>query len=341
MSEKAPDISWVPSPALLELFRTKKRFLLITHHNPDGDALGSSAALALTLLQADKCVDVLLLGSWTERLDFVLEGLSVVSDPLTMQDHDVTVMLDCHNLDRLGDDWPTVAEALKKLPSSPPMVVIDHHQVSSTENPTPLWFLETGASSTGELVWEVCSALNWKPPHEALQALLLAMASDTGFFSQANTSSSCLRVVAKLLDLGGKLNDINRKVRGELPLKKLKLLALGLDSLTTHFDGRVAVMIITPAMVEKAGALLSDTEDMVEWGRNIAGVTLSALIKDYGKGPGTLRVSLRSHFPVEARSLALKFGGGGHLEASAYNDSTAKNVEEALANLLSQVEDIL
>ena len=333
--------SLIPSQDFVELFRAKKIFLLIVHHNPDGDALGASAGLALALLQAGKSVEVLLLGSWTERFDFVLEGFNVVREPSAIKEHDVTVLLDCHNLDRLGDDWPNVAEILKKLSSNPSMAVIDHHQLSSDENPTPYWFLETGASSTGELVWEVCSALNWELPQPALQALLLALVSDTGFFSQANTSSSCLRVCANLLDLGGNLNEISRRVRGELPLKKVKLLALGLDSLTIHCGGRVAVMFVTPAMAEEAGALISDTEDMVEWGRNIAGVTLSALIKDYGTGPGTLRVSLRSHFPVKARDLAVKFGGGGHLEASAYNDSTAKDVEEVVANLLSQVEDIL
>jgi phosphoesterase RecJ-like protein len=101
-------------------------------------------------------------------------------------------------------------------------------------------------------------------------------------------------------------------------------------------------MTVTPALLARAGgATMTDTEDLVELGRGLAGVTLSALVKDAGGGPGGVRVSLRSRDPVDASALAGFFGGGGHRQAAAYNDPRAATAEEALANLLARAEDFL
>lgn len=312
------------------------RVLIMGHHNPDGDALGSSSALARTLGDKGFECRLYLPGEWSDNLNFLMEGLSADPEPKA-SDYDLIFILDCHDYDRFGPAGPKLAEELKALPT----VVIDHHLLSEGEKSGAMWIHHPRASSTGELVWRMLADLGWRPSKEAAQRLLLAIASDTGFFGQSNTTPDCLRASADLLELGGDLTEIKRRIMFDQPLRRMKLMGLALDSLELHFDGRLAAMIVDPAMLKMVGAGMADTENFVELGRSLAGVRLSVLIKDEGRGPGSIRVSLRSRDDVDARSLAMLFGGGGHTQAAAYNDGRAGSAEEALKNILAEAERFL
>ncbi|MDR1043588.1 MAG: bifunctional oligoribonuclease/PAP phosphatase NrnA [Candidatus Adiutrix sp.] len=328
-------------PGLGEILTAASRVLILTHHNPDGDALGSAAGLALTMLKTGREVDVHLTGSWAEHLNFLLDGLNVKTGLDDPAGYDLVVLLDCHSFDRLGPGGLTLAAGLAKAPRPAPLVVLDHHLLTPDEQTGPNSILDSGASSTGELVWGLIRALGWLPPRPALRAILVAVTTDTGFFSQSNTRAETLRAAADLVELGGSLEEVDRLVNKSLPLRRMKLMGLALETLTLHFGGRLAALTVTPEMLAKTGALMADTEDFVELGRSLAGVTLAALIKDSGWGPGSVRVSLRSREDVDAASLARHFGGGGHRQASAYNDPQAANAREALENLLSLAEKFL
>ena len=333
MTGKPEPAAAVP-PLVLDLLGRSGHILILTHNNPDGDALGSARALALTLGAAGRKVDLALTGTWAQHLSFLLEDISVIDFPEEFSAFDLIALLDCHCLSRLERSGLPTLTAI-----GPPMVVIDHHPLGETKKAEAGWFLEPTASSTGELVWRLLSALNLSPPPEALEALLLAIASDTGFFSHDNTTSGALRAAADLVERGGRLERVHRHLCEDLPLRRLKLMGQALDSLSLHFDGRLAVMVVTSAVLRTAGAVMADTEDLVELGRNLAGVTLSALVKD--EGLGRVRVSLRSRIPVNASALAGLFGGGGHRLAAAYNDPQAATAEEAVANLLARAESFL
>jgi phosphoesterase RecJ-like protein len=336
MTGKSASDKAVP-PLVLDLVGRARHILILTHSNPDGDALGSARALSLTLGAAGCSTTLALTGTWAQHLSFLLEDLSVVDFPDDFSAYDLVVLLDCHCLTRMERNGTTIP-----LPAgSPPLVAVDHHPLAKGEKVEAGWFLEPAASSTGELIWRLLSALNLSLPPEAREALLLAIASDTGFFSQSNTTAAALRAVADLVEMGGGLlmETVHRRLREELPLKRLKLMGLALDSLRLHCDGRLALMAVTPTALNTAGAVMADTEDLVELGRSLAGVTLSALIKD--NGLGRLRVSLRSREPVDALALAKLFGGGGHRLAAAYNDHLAATAEEAAANLLARAGNFL
>lgn len=323
------------------LISQTKRPLLLSHHNPDGDAIGSLVGLALTLAQEGARPALHLVGTWAGHLSFLLDEVEIdesISDP---GQYDLIILLDCHGFDRLGSTGADVASRLAHVSSPAPQVVIDHHLLSEGEDIKPTWLLEVGASSTGELVWRILSGLGLKPPRLALQALLIALVSDTGFFCQTNTTAASLRAAADLVDLGGNMEEVSRCLKENKPLKTLKLKAEVLRSLEVLADGRVAVMKITPDMLARAGAEMKDAENFVEIGRGLAGATLSVLIKDPGTGPGTVRVSLRSRDHVEARGLATLFGGGGHRQAAAYSDPQAANADDAVANLMARVYEFL
>lgn len=317
--------------------RQASRLLIIAHHNPDGDALGSAAGLALTLISQDRQVDLLLRGGWPDNLSFLLQGLQVRSDLEESPDYDLVVLLDCHAFDRLGPGFEALAAKLSGLP----LLVVDHHLLAAGEEYRDSWIIRPDAAATGELVWNIIRELGWTPPRGAQQALLLAMSSDTGFFTQSNTTAGTLRAAADLLELGGDLSEINRIVRQDLPLRRLKLMGRALDTLTLHFQGRLSTMMVDQQMLEETGARLADTEDFVELGRSLAQVKLAAFFKAKGQEPGSIRVSLRSRAPVDARALALSFGGGGHREAAAYNDPDASDIQTAMENFLARAESYL
>jgi phosphoesterase RecJ-like protein len=334
-AKSAPDAA-VP-PLVLDLLGRARHILILAHYNPDGDALGSARALALTLEAAGRSATLAPTGTVDQPLSFLLDGLSVVEFPNDFSAYDLVVLLDCHSLIRLErNELPIPFPA-----EGPPLVVIDHHHLGEKEKAEAGFYLEPTASSTGELIWRLLSALKLSPPPEAREALLLAIASDTGFFSQSNTTAAALRAAADLVDMSGShlLETVHRRLREDKPLKRLKLMGLALESLRLHCDGRLALMAVTPATLKAAGAIMADTEDLVELGRSLAGVTLSALIKD--NGSGRPRVSLRSREPVNALALANLFGGGGHRMAAAYNDQLAATAEEAAANLLARAENFL
>ncbi len=330
------------SRAVLSLFQSARRILLLTHHNPDGDALGSSAGLALALQAQGRSAHLYLTGSHQDNLNFLLEGLTVLEEVREAEQYDLAVLLDCHGFDRLGEaEGPALKAALEALARPLPLVVIDHHLANESEAEAGTWIWDPGASSTGELVAQLLAALGWPCSEEGAEALLLAIASDTGFFSQANVTPGALRAAADLVAAGGSLERVDRRVRRDWHVRRLRLMGLALSSLETHFGGQVAVMSVTPAMLEAAGAAMSDTEELVEMGRGLAGVRLAALVKDSGGGRGTVRVSLRSRDRVNARALAKVFGGGGHLEASAYNDPGAADAAEVKARFLAEAEKYL
>ena len=338
MTEAAVDR---PGLSAEKLLRASSRVLVLTHHNPDGDALGSAAGMALTLIETGREADLYLAGTWAEHLNFLLEGLSVKTSLDDPAGYDLVILLDCHSFDRLGPGGRTLADRLAQVPEPAPLMVLDHHLLGPGEKIGANWMLDSGASSTGELVWGLIRDLGWVPPRAALQALLLAITSDTGFFSQSNSTAAALRAAADMTELGGSLEEVDRLVNKGLPLRRMKLMGLTLATLTLHFQGRLATLAVTPEMLAEAGAVMADTEDFVELGRSLAGVSLAALIKDSGRGPGEIRVSLRSREEVDASALARLFGGGGHRQASAYNDPRAESAAEALENLLARAEEFL
>ncbi|MDL2259642.1 DHH family phosphoesterase [Deltaproteobacteria bacterium OttesenSCG-928-K17] len=322
------------SAEILALFQKATRPLILCHHNPDGDALGSAAGIAGAFAAQGARPDVFLLGTWSEHLGFLLEGLAPVQDVADISAYDLTVLLDCHGFDRLGPEGSALAAKISEART--PVVIIDHHLLGENETAGPLWIHDAAASSTGELVWLLIKALGWKVTAASARGLLMALVSDTGFFSQSNATAGAFRAAADLVEAGGDIEDIKRRLHMEQPLRRLKLMGLALGTLSTHFDGRLGVMTVTPDMLAEAGAQMSDTEEFVEIARSLSGVALAAFIKDAGKGPGSIRVSLRSRPEINARGLAVFFGGGGHKQASAYNDPRAADSREALANLLAE-----
>ncbi|MGL4208946.1 MAG: DHH family phosphoesterase [Candidatus Adiutrix sp.] len=325
------------SPELIALLKQAKSVLILCHHNPDGDAICSSVALGLALRNQDCVAHLHLAGSYADNLGHFLNDL-VVDDALdNLSRYDLLVLLDCHNFDRMHEDGLKITTSLALMKTPPPVIIVDHHLLNPHEVPTPLWFHDPKASSTGEMIFYLLKVLGPNFTFPIIQSLLASIAADTGFFCQTNTTAKALAAASELVALGGNLEEVDRILRRDRPLRQLRLLELALATITLHFDEKMVIMEVDGPMLTRAGATLADTEGFVEIGRNLSGVCLSALIKT---GDDLIKVSLRSRTNIDASSLANMFGGGGHRQAAAYVDTVATSLIEAKQRLLKAAETV-
>jgi phosphoesterase RecJ-like protein len=312
-----------------------RRLLVMGHCHPDGDALGSAVGLGEALRGMGRDVTVGLAGRVAPNTRFILEGFTgfrgAIDNPEDVRSGgwDLLVLVDCHGPERV---WPEHRDS--GYGSLPPYMVIDHHvHLCPLDRPVGV-FHDPRASSTGEMVVRLLKALGapFTPP--LLEALLAAIASDTGFFTQANTTAACLEDAAFLVGLGGDLESVNSRLNQSFSPARMRLLSLSLACMEFHMEGRVALMPLTSGMLGRAGAALEDAEGFVDFPRAVRGVELAAFFKEDGRGG--VKVSLRSRYPVSARELAYSYGGGGHVQAAAYSDPSP-TCREAMDRFLAGI----
>jgi phosphoesterase RecJ-like protein len=307
-----------PSPGFVEFLRKNERIMVLGHQHPDGDALGSAAALAAVLRSLGKTAFVGISGRVAPNITFLMEPpkfFSEVSDLnfRFLKSFDLLVYVDCHGPSRV---WPDTDPA--DWAELPPNLVIDHHIHNEDLQGALAVYHDKNSSSTGELVARLTRHLEAELSEKSVEALLTAIVTDTGFFTQDNTTPSTLREAADLLENGGKLAKLHEKLNNGHTLERMRLLKNSLTSLELFLGGKVAVMLLTEDMLEDARARVEDADGFIDFPRSLGNVVLSAFIKDGGRKG--VKVSLRSKAPVSARMIAQAFGGGGHELAAAYTD---------------------
>ncbi|MDR0354820.1 MAG: DHH family phosphoesterase [Deltaproteobacteria bacterium] len=328
--------SYPPAP-LLKLLKESDRTLIVGHQNPDGDALGSALALAFSLLSLGREVVVGLSGMLAPSLDFLIKDQPFVVpmdySPDLASRYDLLVLVDCQAPFRV---WPEA----ENIPKSelPACVCIDHHSAGRGPQHFEVGYIDHRASATAELIFKVVEALEVEFSPSIVQALLAGLISDTGSFSQGNSTSECLRQASVLVGLGGNIEKINQHLKRNWSPGRMKLLVKTLDTLTLHHDGRLASLLLTEETLKKSEASLSEAEGLVEYPLLLAGVDMGVLLRITGQGQ--TKVSLRCRSGLDVRELAKKFGGGGHVQAAAYLDDSP-DPAEALNKLLAVVKPFL
>lgn len=301
-----------------------ERFLLLTHQNPDGDALGSLLGLGEGLLSAGKQVVMYYGGVAPDMFTFLSGFDKVAKDPGNPEDYDAIILLDCHELDRVDDAALIMAGHGKIL-------VIDHHVSSVPETEDML--IDTGASAAGELVFDLLQILDIKITRDIANNLFTAIATDTGHFSYENTSAYCLGIAARLVEAGAEPWKIYQNLYMERSSGRMRLLGMALSSLEFSYSGRVGVITITRDMMNATETDSVDTDGFVEYPRSIKGVDLAVLFKESSNG--LCKVSLRSLGTVNAAALAKEFGGGGHMQAAGF--SVSGGLEDVKSRVVAEI----
>ncbi|MEJ7892481.1 MAG: DHH family phosphoesterase [Solirubrobacteraceae bacterium] len=298
-----------------ELSRAEK-LLLCTHEHPDGDALGSLAAMQLALTQLGK--DAL---SFMAAAEFPLpyEYRFLTVDRLVMEiPEDLTartvVFLDCGNIDR-NSLRPDGARSV---------VNVDHHHDNTRFGTVNLVAAE--ASSTAEIVWTLLAPLGVSLTREIAEALYVGLVTDTGKFMYENTGPEAHRMAAALHEAGIDAQAIYRHLFENIPVEKLDLLARGLANLQRFDGGALSLAYLSKADYEASGAEEGYSEGAVDHLRALDGTVVAALVRDQlGPGrDGMRKISLRaSDDRVDVSMIAREYGGGGHRRAAGFSTEAA------------------
>ncbi|MGW8208175.1 MAG: DHH family phosphoesterase [Syntrophobacteria bacterium] len=308
--------------AIAKELRDNKRFLLTTHVNPDGDAIGSLGALALVLEDLGKEVVAYCQDEIPGFLRFLPYSERIVREIPGPNGFDVAVVLDCGELDRIGN----AAEALQQVEK---IIHIDHH--SSSDDFGQLNLVRPECSSTAEILYEIFQAIPASLSSEAAENIYTAILTDTGSFRFANTTARALDIAAEMVALGVTPDKIASEVYDSMSPERLQLLALSLNTLTLRANGRLATMQVSRRMLEETKTSVMDTDGFVNYPRGINTAEMAIFFREMDSGK--VNVSLRSRGGLNVAEFARNYDGGGHHNAAAFRaeGSLTEVVEEVLA----------
>jgi phosphoesterase RecJ-like protein len=306
--------------AVVEALRTHDRFLVTTHENPDGDALGSLLAATLALRQLGKDAYMYLAGGAPLPGEYAFMPLGDLHRDLPDDAGErVLLAVDCANESRLGPD-PEI------LQITPYTVDIDHHHDNTRFGDANL--IVADASSTAEVLRDVFRELDVTLTPDIAEALYIALVTDTGRFQYTNTTPKALRLAAELVEAGANIHRVFQGVYETVQFAKLKLLARALERAQVYEGGAVVVSYLLRGDFADVGAAEPYSEGIIDYLRAVEGAILSVLIREPPRADGpTRRISLRSSSDeIDVSAIARLLGGGGHRQAAGF--SSEQSVDE-------------
>src|SRR5437660_2340846 len=302
--------------AVADAIRGHERFLVTTHENPDGDALGSLLATKLALDQLGKDVVMVLYGDAPLPGEYAFMPLEELGRrwPDDVSER-VLLALDCANESRIADP-----EVLGRVPLA---IDIDHHHDNTRFGQTNL--IVPDASSTGEVLRDLFGALDVELTPEIAEALYIALVTDTGRFQYTNTTPKALRLAAELVEAGADVHRIFQGVYESVQFAKLKLLARALERARVYEGGRIVISFLVRTDFTELGAPEAYSEGIIDFLRAVEGAWLAVLIREPPRDEGpSRRVSLRSSIDeLDVSAIARKSGGGGHRQAAGFSSEAS------------------
>jgi len=311
---------------VIERLEQGKRFLVIGHTKPDGDAVGSVASLVMILRKMGKTAEGCIadeIPGFFQRL--ALDGTIKDVDDLRGHEFDTSITVDASELSRIG-------EAVELLGEKKPHIVIDHHKTNPGFG--AVTFCDPSYAATTLIVYEIAQQLDCLDAAVA-EPLLLGLATDTGFFRYSNTDERVFTAAASLVGHGANIDRIARAVLEHRTLNEIRLITEMLKTLRITANGKLATAYVTAEMIRKTGCTEDDTSGLVSEIRAIGGVEVAIMFTE--TVDGTVYVSLRSKEYVDVSEIAIRFGGGGHARAAGLNRSDL-SLKQLITDLIADAE---
>lgn len=290
---------------IIKYINENNNFLICSHISPDGDSLGSSIALGLILKKLGKTVTYHIDPIISNNYSFLLDIEDIKSTKNNKNNkYDIGICLDCSSLDHLYH-----SDILKKCKTT---INIDHH--ISNQSYGDINFVDSTASATGEIIYELSILLKVPLNKKISTALYTSIVTDTGNFKYSNTTSKTHFIVSKLLQEEIAAWKINKILFDEHSKSKILLSGRAIKNLHFFLDNHLAITVINQKDLEEVGASPDEVEGLINIARSISGVEVSVLLKETSSDE--YKVSFRSNEYVDVGNVALKLGGGGHSRAS-------------------------
>ena len=298
------------------------RVLILAHRRPDGDTLGSAAALCRGLRQLGKTAYVLENPEVTEKYRFLTEGLTKKA----AGEEDTVISVDIAALSLLTDNAAALADRIA--------LRIDHH--FSAHSFTPMELVDHEAAACGDIIFDILERMGVKPEPQIAEALYTAVSTDTGCFRFSNTNAHCYAVAAACSAAGGDLYTINRKIFDTFSLAKLRLQSYLTEHICLFHGGKMAICLLPRAVEQELGVNENDMDSISGFPQSVEGVEVSALLRQ--NPDGRIKLSMRAIPGFDVAAVCARLGGGGHKAAAgATLDMT---MEQAAAAVRQEMEQL-
>lgn len=308
-----------------DFLREHDNYLILNHRRPDGDAVGSAAALCLGLRQLGKQAVIWNNPQTTERYLPYLADLETETIP----DGATIVSVDMATEGLL----PMNGEIFR----GKTVLSIDHH--ISNEGYAAYTNMQHQCAACGELLLEILKDLGPISMRMA-EALYLAISTDTGCFQYSNVTPETFRGAAELKALGADTYSINKVMFGTKTIARLRMESALTESAQFYAQGLVCVTVITNEMLDRIGATEDDIDDISGFPRGIKGVQIGVMIRDLREGGA--KISLRTGEDYNASAICGKLGGGGHKAAAGASvEGSVEDAREAILKAIAETGVVL
>jgi phosphoesterase RecJ-like protein len=301
--------------------REHNKFAVLSHVRPDGDALGSTLALALSLKELGKDVRAWNEEGMLEKYDFLARAELLTQPPSAPEDFDVAIALDTAVQNRLGTTVAAVGSA--KL-----WINIDHHP--SNPRYGDVVYIDPTAPATGQILFEFLTDQKFPITPAIAENLYAAISTDTGSFQYPNTTVRTFEIAAELVRCGVEVGRVSQLLYENFPRRRIELLRDLLGTMRFGCDGKLAWFSLSQASALALGVIPEDNEGLIDHLRAVHGVIVAIFFEELTDGK--VRVSMRSkNEAVDVCAICTQFGGGGHvLAAGARVRGTLPEVEEKI-----------
>lgn len=309
---------------LAGILNAAQTILIFIHTSPDGDALGSAAALCRALRKSGKLSWILLdeeIPGYISFMDteFCTRDRDCITSP------DVCICVDCGEYSRFPNLTDKYDEGRVKL-------CVDHH--TADDGFGDYYYIDESAAATCQIIYRLLQEMDAEIDRDIAASLYTGISTDTGSFQYSNTTAETHAVASELMMTGIDHTAINVKLYQTVSMAKLKIQALILQRAQVLLDGKAAVSCVTGEMLKQASVGAGDAEGAVDMLRNIDGVEIAAFLKEREDG---VKVSMRAKSWVDVREIAAVFGGGGHTKAAGC--TLHMPMDDALEAVKKEIKD--
>lgn len=316
--------------AILQLIRQHQTFLVASHESPDGDAIGSTLALANMLREMGKEVVAYNRDRAPLEYAFLPGCTTIVSESDGARRFDVGFVLDAGELRRAGS-W--IKGRCRNL------VNIDHHPCS--EDFGDIYWVDTEACATGVMIYRILQALGHPLTLDTATCIYTAILADTGSFRYSNANPEAFRVAGEMIGKGVDPWSIASGLYESQEQERLRLLAMALTTLQVSACGRYASLAVTTDMYDESGACDEHTDRFINYPRSVRGVEVAIFFRQLSQD--TFKVGFRSKGNVDVGALARAMHGGGHHNAAGATvdgdlETVRSRVYEKVALLLAELK---
>ena len=297
-------------------------FCILSHRRPDGDTIGSTAALCLGLRQLGKRAHVLHNAEVSQRFQWLHQGLIKTE----ADEGDTIVTVDVASPGMLPKAFEHLLGKIH--------LRIDHHSAATSF--TEVELVDGGSASCAEVVYDVLMQMGVAMDRAISEAIYVGVSTDTGCFRYSNTTDHTFAVAAECARGGARIYELNQALFETNTLGRLRMQAWIVDNMKLLRGGEMAIVAIPKAKETELGVTEDDMDNISSFPRTVAGVCMAATLRE--TADGDTKISVRAIPGYDATKVTVRFGGGGHKGAAGASlkmplPEAAEAMEKAMLEL--------